>query len=473
MVRDSMKSSGHPEPPVSRAVMAFMACAALANLIAVLAGAAGALSYLSDGQWQITAAFRQHRSVHVVFATAWIYLAGVAVLHAALGSSDVTAGPRRAHLALWALAGAGCFAALCAGRFSGREYLEAHWSLSLPVLAGWAMLATAFGRATGFALRDRPVHHYMWAMSLGLFVVAFGEAHLWLIPGVGERPLRDLATQWKSYGTLVGTFNLLVYAATSYVSCLRAGSDAPARTRTAFALFFVGALNTFTNYGHHTFHVAQSRWVQWAGFVVSATELVIVGALLSQLLRRPEQGAPGDPVARLLRWGRFWSLVMVAQAIVLSIPPVNTLVHGTHLVMAHAMGSMIGIDSMLLLAALLELRRRWGLAGGPAARRVVAWSTGLVNAGLAGLVVVLSARGTVDAVLRALGPLSPAPPDVMRHWPAAFVACGLMVGCGLLLFDLEALAALAAALRGRIFVRLPLDFSRPPPQNACCSENIE
>lgn len=432
---------------LNRPTIAFLVAAAAANLVAIAAGLGAGMAYLSAGESSMAGAFRQHRAVHLQFGIAWIYLAGVAIAYHAMSSRALPGLGRRArwHLALWCVAGIASLSSLVRGQFSGRLYLEAPGWWSIAVLAGWLLMARSFWlwcRARGDPLE---VHHYMWGMSLCLFITAFAEAHLHALPEFSNRPVRDISVQWKSYGTLVGTFNLLVYAGVSYVGALRAADTGRRPSNLAFALFLVGALNTFTNYGHHTFHVPQSLWIPWAGFLVSITEIVIVFALLGELLGSSPDG--NDLTARLLRWGRFWSAVMVVQAILLSIPPINTLAHGTHLVMVHAMGSMIGIDTILLLACVAELRARSGLAPTRRSAIVVRFAVRLVNLGLGAVMVALVSRGTADATLRALGPLSPAPPDALRHWSTVFLCGGASIAAGMIALDLEMLARLLPALR--------------------------
>jgi nitric oxide reductase subunit B len=47
----------------------------------------------------------------------------------------------------------------------------------------------------------------------------------------------------------------------------------------------------------------------------------------------------------------FWVFVNLIQALFMSIPAVNLYTHGTHITVAHAMGTTIGINSMFILAA--------------------------------------------------------------------------------------------------------------------------
>ena len=50
----------------------------------------------------------------------------------------------------------------------------------------------------------------------------------------------------------------------------------------------------------------------------------------------------------------LWVFINMGQAILMSIPAVNIYTHGTHITVAHAMGTTIGINSMILLAACFE-----------------------------------------------------------------------------------------------------------------------
>jgi len=79
------------------------------------------------------------------------------------------------------------------------------------------------------------------------------------------------------------------------VACALAGSQSYARSRTAFAFFTVGLLNTFCNYGHHTYHLPQSAWIHWASFIVSMLELVILAKIQNFL----SQQNSGDRVTGL------------------------------------------------------------------------------------------------------------------------------------------------------------------------------
>jgi nitric oxide reductase subunit B len=54
----------------------------------------------------------------------------------------------------------------------------------------------------------------------------------------------------------------------------------------------------------------------------------------------------------------FWIFLNLILALLFSIPAVNFFTHGTHVTVAHSMGTTIGINTTILLASLLYIARR-------------------------------------------------------------------------------------------------------------------
>ena len=57
---------------------------------------------------------------------------------------------------------------------------------------------------------------------------------------------------------------------------------------------------------------------------------------------------------RFLLASEIWVFLNLGQAILMSIPAINLFTHGTHITVAHSMGTTIGINSMILMAACFE-----------------------------------------------------------------------------------------------------------------------
>ena len=97
---------------------------------------------------------RQLRPIHTAFASAWIFLGGVAVVHRWLQDHGgvATVGDRwrlRVQVASWAIAGTGILLTLAMGIGSGREYVGFHPVFSVFILIGWICYAWNFFRVAG------------------------------------------------------------------------------------------------------------------------------------------------------------------------------------------------------------------------------------------------------------------------------------------------------------------------------------
>ncbi len=366
--------------PVRRYATLTFARGALVSLaITLVAGVLGVLFYIPA-----TATFLMQRGIdfavlrplHTTFASAWIFLGGIAVVHRYLEDHAGRAGKAerwrlRVQVVLWALAGAGIVATLALGITSGREYMGFHPVLSVLILLGWLLFAWNFFRAIWPGFWNRPVYVTMWAVGVLLFVFTFVEQHAWLLPQVFAEPVVDLRLQWKATGTLVGSFNLFVYGTLYYVAEKLSGDERYAHSKLAYALLGVGLLNSFTNFGHHTYHIPQSEAVKWISFVVSMSEVLILIRVAWDVVRMVSRRVAER--FNLTRYffaaAKWWICAMLLSALIISVPPWNAIVHGTHVVTAHGMGSEIGIDSMILFAGiswiLAEIIMRRGRTDAP------------------------------------------------------------------------------------------------------------
>lgn len=357
---------------------------------------------------------RQLRPIHTAFAAAWVFLGGVAVVHRWLQDHGGTAsaGDRwrlRIQVLSWAVAGAGILVTLLVGIGSGREYLGFHPIFSAFILLGWLCYAWNFFRVAGPAFFERPLYITMWGVGMLFFIYTLLEQHAWLLQGIFADPVHDLRIQWKATGTLVGSFNLFVYGSVIYIGERISRDPSYGFSKVAYALFGVGLLNSFTNFGHHTYHLPQDHLVKWIAFVVSMMEIIILARAVTDLLRLVRKRGEGPFCAARGSFAasKWWTVAIVFSAVLISIPPLNAVIHGTYAVTGHAMGAMIGIDTMVLLGALIwilgeHLQAREGPGSDtvlhtPGMRRVV---LGL-NLSVAALVVWLHVSGVVTGVTRA------------------------------------------------------------------------
>lgn len=338
------------------------------------------------------------RPLHTGAAMGWIYFAGMAMaqrwlfehladrLHGerALAIARRMAWRARLQQGLWIGSALVAAYAYATGHTTGREYLEYPPWLAVPILAGWLLFAANFAAATRFALGTLPVYAWMWGTSVFLFVTSFLEANAWLLDVLRARPVRDMAIQWQAMGSLVGSFNLLVYGSVSWLATRMSADATYARSNTAWALFLVGILNSFTNYGHHTYHLPQGETMKWVSFVVSMSEIAIFAKVAwdcAGLARKWTGRGAWPAVSALLIATTAWTALQLLLALVISVPPLNVFVHGTLAIPAHSMGTLIGIDTMAMLAVGLWLAcERFG--GEAAKPRLHIGGVVLANAGL-------------------------------------------------------------------------------------------
>ena len=414
-------------------------------VLSLLFGALGALTYvpaLAGALGRAHLSLVQLRPLHTTFASAWLFLAGTTgLLHYLFQTfGEPGLGDRRRfrfQFICFGIAGAGALLTLPLGITSGREYLGLHPLLSLPIWLGWAALTWTFLAKVRHGYWQRPVYVHMWTVGLLLFLYTFAEGHAYLLPAVRSHPIVDLQVQWKSCGTLVAAFNQIVYGCLLYLGEQRSGDRRIAQSRTAFALFGVGLLNSFTNYAHHTYHLPQTHLVKWIAFTVSMLEILLLARLLTEITTRGPRRAPNrvrlDVSGHLIGLAKRWNLFLLTLAILISVPPLNALIHGTHVVMAHAMGSELAIDSYILFATLAWIlgrifpSREIGeeiLAGPPVRRALVS-----INGFLIALVALLLVAGLRTAFLRLGGPTHP---DLWPAFPYAFVVVGSGLAIGIL-----------------------------------------
>ena len=455
-------------------VLVMIASALACVLLSLISGALGALYYIpgvSARMVQHGVSLVQLRPLHTSFASAWLFLGAAACVYRFLFQAygEPTRGDWlrfRFHMVVWGLAGLGILFTLPFGITSGREYLGFHPAFSLLIWIGWIAFAWTFFSKVWRGFFSQPVYVYMWAVGIVFFLWTFAEGHAYLLPFVRDYPIADLQIQWKSCGTLVASFNQMIYGALIYLGVQKSGDDRPAQSGTAFALLGIGLLNSFTNYAHHTYHLPQAHLIKWIAFVVSMLEILILVKMFQELLatihrRTPPYREVRTVSDRFLSFAKAWNFyLLLPLAILISIPPANTLIHGTHVVMGHAMGSMLAIDSYILFAAFSyilaevfpkrEVSAKW--IEGPRAWTIA----GQMNVLLMALVALLLATGLTVGVQRYLDrPM----PTWLDHFPYALVLLGCALALAMVRLIAQWLPLLLDPARHRAFAEQPAEVA--------------
>ncbi|MBS1508551.1 MAG: cbb3-type cytochrome c oxidase subunit I [Bacteroidetes bacterium] len=331
-------------------------------LLAMTFGVIGSFQYVVPGLYKTFLSFEKIRPLHVTSAIFWILMAATG---GTLSYLDELAGKidqNRLTQGQWIVFLVSVVAILVSysiGIFGGREYWEFHPVLAIPVMAGWILFTINVVRSTK-KLKDRPVYVWMWITGAVGFLITFSESYLWLFPYFQRNIVRDMSVQWKSYGAMVGCWNMLIYGSSIYLMQKISGDKTYARSRVSFLLFFIGLTNLMFNWSHHIYTLPAASFVKHLGYLISMTELFILGRIIYKWKATVTSALRYRHLlpCRFLMAADLWIFINLSLAIFISVPGINLYTHGTHITVAHVMGATIGINSMILLAVITDVMNK-------------------------------------------------------------------------------------------------------------------
>ncbi len=331
--------------------------------------------------------FRYLNSSHTLFALGFV-IAG------ALGAAQVAVGrpPTRPQVVLFLVGIAAPLLATATGGFSGREYLSWPPLLSLPLIGAiaWASVNVLIG--LGRLGRTHP--ESAWVVGIGAVVLplGFAEVHLYLVPAIGLDIGKDMAVQWQGIDTMIGGWNAMLYG----VAAMMVAPAGKLSRGFRALLFLVAATGLLLTFSHHHYQSPQATWLKNVAFL---TSLLAAVAFLHHF-RNWRRAAPAETrLTVLFGIAERWTIFAVGTGFLMALPPLNVLVHGTYVIVGHAMGSMIGVNAILIFAIARGQGEASGAIADAAFRR---WSR-LFDWSLVGFVAVLFGAGLVEGVLRTDG----------------------------------------------------------------------
>jgi nitric oxide reductase subunit B len=231
---------------------------------------------------------------------------------------------------------------------------------------------------------------------------------------------------------------MLVYG-TGMVVMERIGGDArPALSRTAYLLFALGLTNLLFGWAHHIYPVPAASWLRILAYAISMTEWLLLVRMIRQWRGTLDAGLKQRHSLphRFLFASEVWVFINLALALLISIPAINLFTHGTHITVAHAMGSTIGINTTILFASVCFIAG----ARMDRAARIGFWT---FNGSLLLFWLCLVAAGTVKGWLTVTTDMA-FQPIMDRAWPfiAGFAVSGIGLFIGLTLLVRHAAIAL-------------------------------
>lgn len=334
----------------------FMATGLLFLLAGIMFGTLGGIIYLLPQELRDTLPFNKIRPLHVSAIVFWILFAATGGLYLYLPKYKKKISARIGfwHYMLLLMAAIAILGCYFTGIFGGREYWEFPPILALPIAAGFILLSINFYKSMRKNKEPWPAYRWMWLTGILFFLLSFTESYLWLIPYFRDNLVRDMAVQWKSYGSLVGSWNMLINGSALYMMEKMSGDKTMARKPLTFSMFFLGLFNLMFNWGHHIYSLPVSDFIRYTAYIVSMTEVLILGKIIWNWRSSLSEAKRNKHLLpyRFMTAADIWIFLNLFTAILMSVPALNLYTHGTHVTVAHAMGTTIGINTMLLLASI-------------------------------------------------------------------------------------------------------------------------
>ncbi|MHB8259965.1 MAG: cbb3-type cytochrome c oxidase subunit I [Bacteroidia bacterium] len=338
----------------------FIALALIALLVGSFFGSISALQYIIPG-FLDSVPFFKSRPLHVSLVVAWIFLSAIGGIYyylpkyckLPLFSTKLP----RIHFWLFVITGFIILICYLLGKFGGREYWEYPPILAIPIFISWVLFGFNYFKTVLKKVGQWPIYLWMWGTGIFFFLFTFSESYLWMFPYFRNNLVRDLTVQWKAYGALVGSWNMLVYGTAFFIMERINGDESIAKSKLTYLMYFLGFTNLLFGWAHHIYILPCAPWIRYVAYGISMTELLILGKIIwnwKNSLSEAKKHFYFLPFKFIVA-SDFWVFINLALALAISIPAINIFSHGTHITVAHAMGSTIGINTMILLASCLFL----------------------------------------------------------------------------------------------------------------------
>ncbi len=394
-------------------------------------GVLGALRLLVPLEHLEFLSFVRLRPLHTFLAIASMVSGIVGLLHLALAKETEEgwgAVSRIQLVSLWGfvLAGVGT---LFLGLGSGREYMS--WSapvallLLLPVVLGFLQVVRNRAQLTARS----PEGTWLLGLGFGLLGVGLLESYLWMLPAVGAHFVRDLTVQWHGIDAFIAGLNVCLYGASMFLM------DKTARPLRKQTLLLVATFSLLFTFGHHHYASPQPAFLKVFAFVASMLAISsFVRHSRAYFSSRATKCVDDNGVEGLMRSVQLWTIVSLLSGILFAIPQLNVYLHGTHLVLIHAMGSMIGI-SLIIYAGIFKSSP---LRLSDSQARRVRLCVRAINLSLIALWIALGAGGLYKGIARIETDYLLFAPKLVWMY-GAFLALGGVLAVAMVALSVEAL----------------------------------
>ena len=335
----------------------FVVLGLCALLYGALIGVFSSIIYVVPDFLKDIIPFNQLRPMHTTTVVSWIILTATGGIYFYISKVEKLKlfAPQlgKFHLFLFTVTGIGIYYSLFTGKMGGREYLEYFPILTIPILIGWVLFGINYFKTMIGQVKNWPVYYWMWGTGIVFMTYHLSEAHFWIFSEIRSDFIKDISIQWKSYGSFVGSWNLLVYGTAIYLMAKIKGDDQVGRGKISFFFYFLGLTNLMFGWAHHTYIIPSQPWIRYVAYAVSMTEWIIFIYIVNGWRKSLslEKKKINSLAYKFIMASDIWVFLNLTLALLMSIPTLNYYMHGTHITVAHSMGTTIGINTSILLAS--------------------------------------------------------------------------------------------------------------------------
>lgn len=342
----------------------FIAAGLFSLALTLLCGLTAGFQYLIPDFIKTVLPFNAVRPLHTLFAVSWIILTATGGIYHYIGQNNQSQKLVSVHFWLFIATGLGIAVSYLTKNFAGKEYLEFPAYFYFPIVSGWILFGMTYFKTRLSSFQTWPVYYWMWGTGIVLMIYHFTEAHLWMLPYFREYFVQNVAMQWKAGGSYVGSWNMLVYGTSIYVMAKISGDERYALSKKAFFFYFLGLINLMFGWAHHVYILPTEPWIRYFAYAISMTEWIVLASIIYDWKKSlgEEKKTAFSLAYQLMILADFWVFLNIILALFISIPAINLFTHGTHITVAHSMGTTIGINTLILLSSVtFILERKKGL----------------------------------------------------------------------------------------------------------------
>ena len=204
-------------------------------LFGLICGLLAGFQYITPSFIKEVLPFNVLRPLHTLFVVSWILLSAIGGIYYYIKPKNQNL--IRIHFWLFIITGIGIIVSYLTKNFAGKEYLEFPSYFYFPIVVGWILSGFNYYKTMLPSFKNWPVYYWMWATGIVFMIYHFTEAHLWLLPYFRDHFVQNISLQWKSGGSYVGSWNMLVYGTSLFVMSKISNDDSYAKSKKAFFFY--------------------------------------------------------------------------------------------------------------------------------------------------------------------------------------------------------------------------------------------